>query len=46
VPLAFVAAGWLLDLSTTQALLVAIALYLPLAVLALLRHPGSQRRSG
>jgi hypothetical protein len=46
VPLAFVAAGWLLDMSAPHALLVGIALYVPLAVLAVLRHPGSQRPRG
>ena len=46
VPLMFVVSGWLLDLSATHALLVGLALYLPLAALAVLRHPGSQRPSG
>ncbi|RKQ84869.1 hypothetical protein C8N24_6499 [Solirubrobacter pauli] len=42
LPLAFVTTGWLLDLSPKAALLVGVALYLPLALLGAIRHPGPQ----
>ena len=43
VPMAFVCAGWLLELSSAPALLVGIALYLPLAAVAVFRHPDAQQ---
>jgi hypothetical protein len=41
IPMAFVASGWLLELSPTVALLVGIIFYLPLAAASVLQHPGN-----
>jgi hypothetical protein len=42
VPLIFVVSGWLLKLPPVAALFAGVALYVPLAILALIRHPGRQ----
>jgi hypothetical protein len=40
LPMVFVLAGWLLGLSARDALLAALAVFVPMALLAVLRHPG------